>query len=257
MLSLFDSLRSSARTKKRENNTPSFATWYLSTCPTQHEQHYYYLTITSQYRNPAGCTTQSILSGARKSQLVESRLMLCFYVSKNPKTSIGNIKPMYRLYRLLYRLPATDSPRIPPPHIASLAPSVMLMQRPYPSTSVARKPRYLDLPSTRKLSFSPSLGFFPCQADHSSSSQRKQKEAIYYFVMVQLILIRLPGDTAVDSDTSQRRHYDRPDGACRCCRLAAEPKPGGLPISYILYSRASVVQYSRFCASTDTSLTPI
>ncbi len=39
-------------------------------------------------------------------------------------------------------------------------PSVIAMQRPYPSTSVARNPRYLDLPSTRKLSISPSFGFF-------------------------------------------------------------------------------------------------
>lgn len=38
----------------------------------------------------------------------------------------------------------------------------MLMQRPYPSTSEARKPRYLDLPRTRKLSARPSLGFLLC-----------------------------------------------------------------------------------------------
>lgn len=63
------------------------------------------------------------------------------------------------------------------PHSSSI-PSVMAMQRPYPSTNVARNPRYLDLPSTRKLSFRPSFGFFPCGVEPRQTFHQAQQLTI-------------------------------------------------------------------------------
>lgn len=54
-------------------------------------------------------------------------------------------------------------------------PSVMLMQSPYPNTSVAKNPKYFDLLSTRKLSASPGLGFLSCLAMKRQRTDNKEK----------------------------------------------------------------------------------